>query len=219
MTHEADVALAAACLAGDADALVRLDRELVECVDRAVRKLGGDRAIVDEVAQRLRTRLLVGDGARITEYSGRGPLRAWLRVVATRELLDMKRHDKLETPMGDATLDALPGAEHDPELQYLKASYRAAFRDAFRAAFAALEPRERDLLRRHHLRGQNIDALAARLTVHRATAARWVARARERLLEETRARLAASLEVDDRELDSILGLIASRLEVSLRSQI
>lgn len=222
MDHEADLELARACLRGDAGALAQFDGELASCVDRAVRKVGGDRAMIDEITQRLRTRLLVAEedrAAKLTEYSGRGPLRAWLRVVATRELLDVRRRTKHEQPLGDRTLDGLPAAESDPELAYLKAAYRDAFRRAFRDAFAALEPLERDLVRHHHIAGDSVDVLAARHGIHRATAARWVARARDRLLVGTRERLAATLRVSEPELDSILALIASRLDASLRSQL
>ena len=218
----ADLYLACACVERDARALAYFEQELVACVGRAVRKLGGDRAIADEITQLLRERLLVGTAGRpprLVEYSGRGPLRGWLRVIATRTLLDLRRRDKHEAPLGERTLDALPAPDADPALQYLKTSYRDAFRRAFRAAFAALEPLERDLVRRHHLDGENVDQLAARHGIHRATAARWVARARERLLTGTRERLAGELGLPDPELDSILDLIASRLEVSLRSQI
>ncbi len=221
-TELGDLYLACACSERDPRALAYLDAEIADCVARAVRKVGGDRTAVDEVTQRLRERVLVGGAVRaaqIAEYSGRGPLRGWLRVIATRELLDMRRREKHEAPLGEHTLDGLPAAEHDPELQYMKASYREAFRTAFRAAFAALEPLERDLIRRHHLLGETVDQLSAHHGVHRATAARWVARARERLLVTTRERLAATLAIADQELDSILNLVASRLELSLRSQI
>lgn len=217
-----DLYLACACCHGDGTAIALFQRELATAVERAVRKLGGDRAAADELAQELRERLLVATPARparIAEYTGRGPLGAWLRVIATRALLDRRRRDKHEAPLGERTLEALPAAEQDPELQYLKASYRDAFRRAFRAAFAALEALEQELIRSHHLRDESIDVLAARHGVHRATAARWVARAREHLLVGTRQRLAAELRLHDAELDSILQLIASRLEVSLRSQI
>jgi RNA polymerase sigma-70 factor (ECF subfamily) len=219
-TEISDLYLACACVERDARALSHFDRELASCVDRAVRRLGGDRSVVDEVKQRLRDRVLVGTPerpARITEYSGRGPLRGWLRVIASREVLDMRRREKHEVALGDQTIDGLESPDHDPALQYLKVSYRAAFRHAFGGAFSALEPHERDLIRHHHLDGENVAQLAARHGVHRATAARWVARARDRLLIGTRERLAASLGVDDQELDSILRLVSSRLEVSLRS--
>ncbi len=218
----ADLYLACGCAHGDAAALAHFERELATCVERAGRKVGGDRTAVDEVKQQLRERLLVGRPdrpSRITEYTGRGPLRGWLRVVATRALLDLRRRDKFEAPLGDRTLDELPAAERDPELQYLEASHRQAFRTAFREAFSALEPLERDLLRHHHVQGESIDVLAARHGIHRATVARWIARARERLLLATRSRLAAALRLSDAELDSVLNVISSRLELSLRSQI
>lgn len=218
----ADLYLACGCAQRDPRAVAAFDRELASCVDRAARKLGGDRSLVDEITQRLRERILVGGGdrpPRITEYTGRGPLRGWLSVIATRDVLDLRRHERHEVALGEQTLDGLESPELDPELQYLKAGYRAAFRAAFRGAFAALEPHERDLIRRHHIDGETVDQLAARHAIHRATAARWVARARERLLITTRARLAEALQLDDRELDSILAVVQSRLDLSLRSQL
>lgn len=213
-----DLVLAFACTQGDAHAITHFNAELEAAVALGVRAIGGDHALQTEVAQRLRERVLVGTAdrpARVTSYTGRGPLRGWLRVIATRDAIDLRRRADKIVPISDEAMARLPSAEHDPELQFIKAGARAAFRDAFRAAFAALEPLERDLIRRHHLGGETVDALATRHGIHRATAARWVARARERLFEATRARLAVAPE----EVDSILRLAESRLELSLRSQL
>jgi RNA polymerase sigma-70 factor (ECF subfamily) len=219
--HVADLALTCACLARDPVALAAFERELRTCADAAVRRAGGDASTRDEVLQRLRERLVVGDhtrGARLAEYSGRGPLQAWLRVVITRETLALGRRAAHEAPLGEATLDGLESPTPDPELEYLRSEYRDAFRAAFTAAFSALEPLEREVLRQHHLHGATIDDLAARHAVHRATAARWLARARDRLLIGTRERLSATLAVDGDELDSILRLVRSKLDVTLRTQ-
>jgi len=50
--------------------------------------------------------------------------------------------------------------------------------------------------------------------VHRATAARWVAAAREALFEETRARV-ESVGVAGNELTSIVRLVQSQIHLSL----
>lgn len=50
--------------------------------------------------------------------------------------------------------------------------------------------------------------------VHLATVARWVDKARETLLENSRSILMAQLRVDLSEVESILRLIESQLEVS-----
>ena len=51
--------------------------------------------------------------------------------------------------------------------------------------------------------------------MHRATAKRWIARVRKTVHDTTRAKLRAALHIDSDELDSIMGLIESRLEASI----
>jgi len=51
--------------------------------------------------------------------------------------------------------------------------------------------------------------------VHRATVARWIAKARETLLTETRTLLMKRLRVDQNEFESIMRLIQSRFDVSI----
>ncbi len=71
------------------------------------------------------------------------------------------------------------------------------------------------MLRGHFVGGLTIDDLAGRYGVHRATAARWIAAARDRLLVATRRAAAARLESTDAEVDSLMHLVASQLEFSL----
>ena len=52
--------------------------------------------------------------------------------------------------------------------------------------------------------------------VESSTVARWIARARERLLTLTREELTARLGLTPDELDSLLRLVRSQLDVSLR---
>ena len=72
------------------------------------------------------------------------------------------------------------------------------------------------LLRFHHLDGLTVDDLARMYNVHRATAARWVAAAREAVFEETRLRLHDRLGVDDSTAVSVVKLVQSQLVNSLR---
>jgi RNA polymerase sigma-70 factor (ECF subfamily) len=103
----------------------------------------------------------------------------------------------------------------DPRLDDLRRRYRGDFAAAFRAALAALPVRERNLLRQHHMDGLTIDQLAGLYRVHRATAARWVARARTTLSGETRRRLMERLGVATQDADSIIRLVRSQLDLSL----
>jgi RNA polymerase sigma-70 factor (ECF subfamily) len=105
--------------------------------------------------------------------------------------------------------------QDDPELSYMKELYRQAFRQAFGAALAALEARDKNLLRQHVVDGLTVDELGPLYGVHRATAARWVQRAKEKLLHETRKQFMARARISSRECESVLRLVRSRIDVTL----
>ena len=86
---------------------------------------------------------------------------------------------------------------------------------AFDVALRSLPAREQTLLRQHVIDGLTIDQLGALYHVHRATAARSLERARQAILAATREQMMGKLRVRSSELDSILRLIRSKLEVSL----
>src|SRR5687767_7886006 len=103
---DADLALAQACAAGDAAALRRFDDEILRPAVQAVRTIDAAPAFVDEVRQRLRAKLLVGDGtadgvAQIRQYAGRGALRGWVGVAAVRTALMMKRSVQRKREVSD----------------------------------------------------------------------------------------------------------------------
>jgi RNA polymerase sigma-70 factor (ECF subfamily) len=97
----------------------------------------------------------------------------------------------------------------------LKQRYRRELKAAFAAAFATLDARSRNVLRSHYLEGLNIDEIGVLNGVHRTTAARWRADARQSLLKATRRQLQESLGANVTEVDSILRMIRSQLDVSL----
>jgi len=114
----------------------------------------------------------------------------------------------------DDGLIELPAAlAGEPEPMRLR--YGAAFKAAFQSAIAALEPRQRLLLKLQFVDDLTVDQIGALYGVHRATAARWVARAREALFDETRRRLATELGLSARQLSSILDVVRSHVDVSL----
>src|SRR5262249_22780652 len=109
-----------------------------------------------------------------------------------------------------------PAAVADPEIDLLRARYAVEFQAALRAALEALPARDRNLLRFSYLEGLSIDEIAAFYRVHRATAARWIGRARDALVEETRRLVLARVAVGEAELESLMRDLASQLEVSVR---
>lgn len=169
----------------------------------------------------MQQRLLVapdaGSDPRISSYSARGSLQAWVRVVATREALRTLSHAGREVASEDDELDRLTPHHHgdDPELGYLKQLYREEFKRALHAAVEALDDRAQLLLRQHTLDRLGIDQLAALHGKHRATAARWVEAARQAVIAGTRRALTQRMRLSKDEVASIIRLIQSQLDISL----
>ena len=216
-----DLWIACACASGDPAALAVVEARYLPDVDAALGKMGLGQDRIAEVKQGLRRLLFVGDGAsppRIGDYRGAGDLRAWMRVTAMRAALKLIRKDGRETASDDALL-AARAPEDDPELAYMKATYRAAFKTAFQEALESLDARERTLLKQQVVDGLGIDELGALYDVHRATAARWVASAREKLLSRTRRTFMLRARISNDECESIMRMVQSQLDVSLHRRL
>jgi len=209
--HAGDVALALGCLEQDRGALRRFDAEVLGPVVRQVGK--GD----DELAQRLREKLLVGARPRLLEFAGRAPLKRWLALVAKRELADLKRAPSNREVGGEVGAQALWDlVTSDPELSAVKANARAALERALTDTLAAMSEKDRDLLRAHHLEGVPHGELGKRLGAPRSTVAHWLEQARQRWLAAVKVQLHERLGLDGSSLDSLLGLVGSRLDLSLQ---
>ncbi|HET6582613.1 MAG TPA: sigma-70 family RNA polymerase sigma factor [Nannocystaceae bacterium] len=216
-----ELALCGACLAGQAAALDVLEQDYFKGLAPMLQRIAGTQDIADEALQRVRRRLLVAENgrpAKLAAFDGRGSLRAWLRVVATREALALLRDERPDRPAGEVALEALAAARDD-ELAFMREGYREQFRDAFVAALRSLEASERTLLRLHHIDRLSLEQLAAVLAVHRATVARRLARTRDALLERTRTGLVDRLRLAPGDVDSILRLVQSRLDLSVRTML
>ena len=211
--------LAAACLGGERTALSAFDRELLSVARGAVCSIDASDAFVDEACQRLRANLLAGDRPRIADYAGRGPLRAWVGVAAVRTALMMRRSQQRAREVladdGDWADTLITISTGNPELELLKRQYAEAFGQALRDAVGGLEPRLRGVLRMSFVDGLSIDEIGAVYGVHRATAARWIQRACDTVLERTRDQLADRLSLSKGELDRVAALVQSQLDVSL----
>lgn len=212
-----DLYLACACAEAHPRALDALDALIGRAVTMAADAARAPAAVRDEAAQVVRTLLLLPRPERppaILDYTGRGPLGGWLRIIATREVVRLAKRTGREVQLGDALL-AEPGLADDPILRGLKERYRQELADAFRDALAALGPKERTLLRYQLIDGLGIDDIGAILRIHRATAARRLARVRDLLVADTRARLAERLSLAYDEVESIIRLVQSELDVSI----
>lgn len=215
----ADLWLACGCCRGDSRAIAAFERTYAPEIGSALRRLRDQALLPDDFMQILRHRLFVGDGTggpAIERYSGHGNLGAWVRVTAMRTAINATRNKpRPDRPSSDEDIFELEPSPEDPELDHLKRTYRDAFRTAFLETVDALDPSDRTLLRQSVVHGLTVRELARMHGVHHATIARRIAAARDRLVTGTRGILGQRLSVSPGELDSIMMLIASRLEVSL----
>jgi RNA polymerase sigma-70 factor (ECF subfamily) len=212
-----DLYLTYAASTGDPRALAVLDKVLAEEAAAAAGAARADASTRDEATQIVRTLLLVPRAERppaILDFAGRGPLRGWLRVTATREVIRLGKRGAREVELAEHVLEAQALGD-DPALAVLKERYRDALGDAFRDALGGLGARERTLLRYQLVDQLSIDDLGAIYQVHRATAARWLQKIRDELVERTHAALAERLSLDPAEVPSIVRLVQSQLDVSV----
>jgi RNA polymerase sigma-70 factor len=212
-----DLFLAFGCAQGDPRALAQFEGRYAAEIASIARRF--DASEVDDLGQFLREKLLLAHGdrpPRISEYRGRGLLRNWVRVVALRTFIDWRRSAEgaVQAPESGDALEIIAD-ESDLALALLKAQCRAEFKLAFSDATALLTSSERNLLRHHAVAGLSIDQIAAIYGIHRATAARRLADAKDRLVSLTRRELQRRLKLPAPELDTILALVRSQLELSL----
>jgi RNA polymerase sigma-70 factor, ECF subfamily len=209
-----DLYLACGCAIGNTAALALLEQRHVPAIEAIVRsKLTA--TLADEALQRVREHLFVGADAHIRDYSGRGELGKWLAITAVRAGLRILRETRREVAADDGDLGHLVDTSGDAELQHLRARYREDFKLAFADAFAELAARDRNLLRASVLDGKGIDAIGELHGIHRSTASRWLAAAREELIKRTKAALRARLQISPAEVESILKVLADQVDVTL----
>ena len=217
--HANDLYLACGCERGDPVALKLFDTQVLSRLGSMLSRFSlGDAGLAD-LKQALRVLLFVSDGekpARVTQYSGRAPISAWVQVAAVRAAMRSKKQDWRTEPSEDQDLIEMPGSSDAPELGYLKQQYQAPFREAFRESLIAMDKKQRTLLRQSFIDGLSIDELGRLYGVHRATASRWIVEARRALLKATRERLVERIKLPAEECDSIMQLARSRLDITLR---
>ncbi|MCH9681791.1 MAG: sigma-70 family RNA polymerase sigma factor [Deltaproteobacteria bacterium] len=208
------LALAWACASGSDAAIVLFRASHDVDVDVAVRRLGLDSAEADDVRQAVLSKLFVAGSDKIRSYTGRGPLGAWVRAVTVRQAISMgRRRAPLDLAVGEVPT-GVP-ALADPERDYLQARYGRALREALHEAVGELPPEERNLLRFRFVDELTLDELARVFDVHRATVARRLAKARQQVRRAALGRLRGQLEVDGHEMDSLVRMVRSQLDLSL----
>jgi RNA polymerase sigma-70 factor (ECF subfamily) len=220
--HAADLFLAMGCAEGDPHAVRTFDRDFLPLADAAGRKLRLDDAGCDELRQQVRMKLLVGSAEtppKIANFAGTGALRSWVYATALRTgLNELRRIGRAPVPAGDEQLlVAMPDSGDDQELRYMKALYQNEFKRAFKAAIASLEDRLANVLRHYYLDDMTLEEIGRLYRVHKTTVMRWVNRAHALLEAETKRGMIEHLQLQPSEVESVLRLIQSGIQLGLHS--
>ncbi|MEM1034081.1 MAG: sigma-70 family RNA polymerase sigma factor [Myxococcota bacterium] len=211
-----DLFLACACGRGDPVALRHFEREVMPRAAAAVARVDGQPQFVDDVCADLRVRLLVADGRTpdIMSYIGRGPLRHWVQVAAMRAATSRKRKRRREVPMDlPDVVDSL--LTLDPELAPFADQLKVPFAEVFSRALKTLSSRERNVLRMYLIDGVSAEGIGKMYRVHRATVARWITKARQKVHRETRVGLAAAVDLKAGSFESVVGMMWHGMDLSL----
>jgi RNA polymerase sigma-70 factor (ECF subfamily) len=212
-----DLYLSCACLDGEPAAL-RIFDALIETVSTMLGKLGEDETLLADAKQHARQSVLPrGELApALATYNGRGDLGGWLRIVMSREIIHDRKRAQRNAPLPGERQQLADDSGDDPEMAYLKKRYEHEFKEAFAAAILQLDDNDQRALRYAVIDQLTVDEIAKLERVHRATAARIVARARTRLAERTRDVLQQRLALDTVQVESVLRLVPSQIDVSVR---
>jgi RNA polymerase sigma-70 factor (ECF subfamily) len=218
----ADVFLACACVQRTPGAVRAFETAHLTQMERYLRSLRPTAALVADAGQQLMEKLFLGCAGhppKMQEYGGRGPLGAWVRVVALRAAIDLLSAEKETQPRGQDADEIARGMapRSSPDVELMRAAYGSEFTAALREAAASLSSRDRNLLRFTFVEGLTPARVGAIYGVHRTTAMRWIEAAQEHVLAQTRARLIERLRLSPEECDNLIALVRSGIQVTLSS--
>jgi RNA polymerase sigma-70 factor (ECF subfamily) len=202
-----DLFLALACAERLSGALEAFEETFLarRSLSAALARVDPSDSFVDEVRQAVREKLFVQ--GRIREYSGKGPLAGWTRVVAMRVALDLRPVSMRPQPQNSG--------EHDPELAILKERYGKAFEEALANSFATLDDEQHNLLKLQIVDGLQTGQIAALFRVDRSTVKRRLAECRDVLLQNTQRLLREKLGLSPESFESLARLVQSQLHLSV----
>lgn len=210
----AELFIAIACILDVRGAVQAFEKRYVDSAMSALRsyRLSPDEA--DEARQRMRVALFVDrrdDAPVLLQCAGYGRLGGLVRVVLVRAAMRLRSNK----PLPDLPVELLADGA-DTHGLLADDEHQVLLKAAFAHATAALDLRARTVLRLHYLRGVSGSQIGRMHGVHRGTAARWLASARNDLLREVhRYLLAEAPELEQWPAAKLRELVHSRLELSL----
>jgi RNA polymerase sigma-70 factor (ECF subfamily) len=216
--HVDDLYLAHACALGDARARYAFATTHLGAVDEHLRRFRLAPSVVEEVRRKVEDLLLFGEPPdrppRIGQYSGRGPLRAFVATVAVNAsrswLRQQRRHPDVE--LDEVTSVLLRPADQSGQAALPR--YSEMLRDAMRVALTLLDQRQRTVVRLHVARGVPQTKIAKMLGVNQSTVSRTLDAALHSLQAGIRQRLQQQ-GVGDDEIASLVRDVRHAIDISL----
>ena len=213
-----DIYIAAAVVAGNPAAISAFESIYIDRQRARLRQLGLCPASVEDVLQTIRERLLMPRAERtkpqLAHLAGCGNFHTLIRVIAVRTGLNVLRSQgRRRRNEDDAAVEMLSSSEGALRV-LMRAEAAHLLREAIERAVSGLSPKNRTLLRLHFSHGMSIDEIGRMYNVHRATAARWLCRVREIIETEVKANLQQQHGQATTNLEELLGLASSQLQVS-----
>ncbi len=209
--HASDLYLACACTHADPVAVDAFQKHFIFRVIPPGKQVSTGWS--DDVRQIVCERLIVaapGAQPRIAQYTGRGPLLAWVRTAAARTTVNIRlAQHATESLDGHGALAARMSAP-DPDLSVLRRHSRE-FRQAFEGALTQVSPEQRNVIRFHFLEGLTGDVMAKMYGVSRRTVHRWIEEARNSIVALTRKALADTMKTSPDDLETLMRVLQSDL--------
>ncbi|HET7544951.1 MAG TPA: sigma-70 family RNA polymerase sigma factor [Polyangiaceae bacterium] len=210
--------LAFACAERAPQAIEIFQKLYSDAIDGGARSVNPSRDFIEDVRQRVLELLFIGSpgGApRILQYKGQGPLGAWLRTTAKRLALRLATSDRVERQAPEEALANELAHACDQELALLRAHYSELFGEALVSALRELPGQERMLLQLSLVGGISTVRLAKMYQLNQSTISRQLQRAANKTFDNVRQRLRAELGIESEELESLLTIVRSHIQLTL----
>jgi RNA polymerase sigma-70 factor, ECF subfamily len=212
----ADVFLACACCHKAPGALKCFHDQLFSVVALAARRFDDSPTFADEVYQHL-CELLFVDGpnrpGRMVSYNGSGALAGFVTTAARRIALRMAA--STARFQGEEALVAQFSRLQEQETAYLRREHQETFNRALALALRQLPRRERLILRMNLVERVSTTAIATMYKVSQPTVSRWIQRSAQTIFARVKELVCDELEIDTRELQSLLMLVRSQIEITI----
>jgi RNA polymerase sigma-70 factor, ECF subfamily len=206
--HWLDLGVAMLCARAEPRALRVLECDYLQKTEQRLASRGRSSDFAAEAVQMLRIRLLVGPEPRIAHYGGRSALSAWLHVCALRIAHNLRRAERRRNAKAH---DVALTTEPDDLTPH---RYHGATETALREALGRL-PADGIRLLRLQRDGITVDRIGSRFGVHRATAARWLAKVRSQLVDDVVDQLSDQCRIDPLEARETLRELVPLIDASL----